>query len=201
MLFAHSLTETGPYIIFNSFFFIKMLPDLSSLILITILWSSSDYSYFMDEEMKVQRGPEQWAGMKRRLLGKAPLRFSPAPSLLPHFASNTRCVGFSHIRQSSATPARYATVHFWHYSELVQTLQVIGSIPHDCPQQLQTMIKSSMSPGYPQSLSDLAANRRFPWPLPWVPSFARRVHKTHTRDHRWHHRNTARLQAKRCCSV
>ena len=87
-----------------------------------------DDSYFIDEEMKVQR-PEQWTVIKRRLLGKTRLCFSCAPSLLSHFTSNTTCVGVSHVRQFSATPAKYATIHFQHDSELVQTPLVQGSTP------------------------------------------------------------------------
>lgn len=45
--------------------------------------------------------------------------------------------------------------------ELVQTPQVKGSLPQDCPPQpsLQMPIANSGSPGYSQLLSDLAINR------------------------------------------
>lgn len=42
------------------------------------------------------------------------------------------------------------------------------------------LITTSWSPGYPQCLSDLATNRRFPWPPPpWNLLFTRTAHRTH----------------------
>lgn len=57
-------------------------------------------------------------------------------TLLPHFTSETRYVGFAPANQaifSNTIWVSYNSIQFWHYLELVQTLQVKSLVPEDCP--------------------------------------------------------------------
>ena len=97
--------------------------------------------------------------------------FSFTLILLPHSQHfwHQTCWGYSYTKQFCETS--------WVSCNSDTIYLIKDSVPWHFP-WLQMPVTSSRSPGYPQFLSNLATDQRFPWPPPWIRLFARTAHRT-----------------------